>query len=76
METSFLQLDKCDISIQSSTPTINGIEQQMETILIIDGIDKRDIQKGALVMELTPENAVQMIKMLSESIMEVMNQKI
>lgn len=75
METKFISLDKCDLSIQNTIPTIDGVAQPITTILVLNNVDEYDIQDGSLVMELSTENAIRIISMLSESMVELMNKK-
>ena len=66
MKPEFIKLDNCSLSIQR----VHTKQEETPNLLVIDEIDKRDIKKGSLVVRLSHVKAIELIKQLSQSILD------
>ena len=66
MESKFIKLDNCSVSVQR----VHKAPKGAENLIVIDEIEKCSVKKGTLLLHLSHLQAVELIKQLSESITE------
>jgi len=66
MKAEFIKLENATISVQR----VHGAPIGHENLIVIDELEKSSIKKGVLVLNISHVKAIELIKQLSQSILD------